>query len=226
MDKPLYYQLLADTEKAGYDALQLRMSGHDHRYNRNRRVATFCEMLDDIRQFCEGPDSARRYLACGICWADGFIATNTLHLRVILGKSKSSINGAFAKMGLGNSPGTDEECAQIAELIPSLRLRTQEIRQWTVRRDPSISSNCPTQSMEPPVASVTPSDSAFFTETEQSYFAPEPFEQFGLDSEFGLGGEFGLENWGEPDFFGEFCDGDGCQDREATARAAESAFAR
>jgi hypothetical protein len=136
-------------------------------------------MLAEVRLFCEGLDASRRFLACGICWAEDFIATNTLHLHFLLGKSKSSINGAFAKMGFDNGPGTDADCVRIAELMPQLRVRTQEIRQWTVRRNGPIVEprrlleiEVPTPTAPPPVqANYNPDDWA-----EQYEF--EPFEQF------------------------------------------------
>jgi hypothetical protein len=138
--KPSYYALLLEPEKYEYDALQARLADPNHRYNRNHRLDTFQDMLDEIREFCEGPESWRRCLACGICWCTDFIATNTQQMRFILGKSKSSINGVFAKMGLDISPGKDSETSELTGRIPYLKGRLQEVRQWTIRRKTDMTS--------------------------------------------------------------------------------------
>jgi hypothetical protein len=133
-NKPLYFRLLLQHEKFEYEALQARLADPNHRYNRNRRLDTFQDMLEEIREFCEGPDSWRRCLACGVCWGSDFVGTNTQQLRFVLGKSKSSINGVFAKMGLDISAGRDSDISELTARIPFLKGRLQEVRQWTIRR--------------------------------------------------------------------------------------------
>jgi hypothetical protein len=132
--KSACYDFLSESDKCNYDILQARLADPDHRYNRNHRVDQFQGMLAEIREFCEGPDAWRRYLACGICWCSDFIATNTQQLTFLLRKSKSSINGVFAQMGLGPSPGRDSDVRELQARIPFLKGRAQELRQWTIRR--------------------------------------------------------------------------------------------
>jgi hypothetical protein len=147
--KPLYYPMLLEHERYGYDALQSRLADPNHRYNRNRRLDTFQGILEEIREFCEGPDSWRRCLACGICWGSDFIATNTQHMKFIIGKSKSSINGVFAKMRLDISGGRDTDTTELVARIPYLKGRLQEVRQWTIRRKPDPSSPATPVPFEP-----------------------------------------------------------------------------
>jgi hypothetical protein len=134
-EKPPYYCFLTDSEKRTYAFLQSRFSDQGHRYNRNHRVETFQEMLNEIREFCEGPDAWRRYLACGVFWGEDFIASNTLHMKVLLGKSKSSINGAFLKMGVQNLARRELDIAELVAQVPFLKGRAQELRQWVIRRN-------------------------------------------------------------------------------------------
>ena len=82
----------------------------------------------------------KRYLVCGICWINDDVAINTRQLRILLGKSKSTINGAFAKMGYETMPFRNNE--ELLEKIPFLRGNFNEKRQWTVRRLIMNMSDC------------------------------------------------------------------------------------
>jgi hypothetical protein len=142
--KSQYYDFLDGSEKCSYDVLQSNFTNPDHRYNRNHRLAKFQDMLDDLREFCEGPDAWRRYLACGVCWGSDFIATNTQQMRFILGKSKSSINGAFVKMGFDICSSKDCDNSELLTKIPFLKGRAQELRQWTIRKRDDCDARCST----------------------------------------------------------------------------------
>jgi hypothetical protein len=134
MKKPAYYGFLSDAEKVSYDILQARLADPDQRYTRHHRMDQFRGMLVEIHEFCEGVDSWRRCLACGICWGSNFIATNTQQLTFLLGKSKSSINGVLAQLGLALSAGNKSDTDELFARIPFLSGRAQELRQWTIRR--------------------------------------------------------------------------------------------
>jgi hypothetical protein len=170
--KPMYYHMLLDHEKNGFDALQARLADPNHRYNRNRRLDTFQGILEEIREFCEGPDSWRRCLACGICWGGDFMATNTQQMKFIIGKSKSSINGVFAKMGLDISSGRDSDVTELVTRIPYLKGRLQEVRQWTIRRKPDFSS---------PIDPIQIDDTPFSFSFEEPFTIEDPFpDKFGM----------------------------------------------
>ena len=116
--------------------LREKVGSSENRYNRNKRIQTFQEMLNQIRQFCERDqdDDWKRYLACGITWLGNDIAINTRQLRLLINKSKSSINGAFAKMHYETVPTKGEDSSALVQKIPYLKGHFVEMRQWTIRR--------------------------------------------------------------------------------------------
>jgi hypothetical protein len=137
LSKPPFYEFLTDDDKGGYDSLRGSVASSDRRYNRNRRIATFQEMITIIRSYCESGeswDAWKRYLVCGICWGTHEIAINTRQLRLLLAKSKSSINGVFAKMGYESVALNTKESPDVLTKIPFLQANAHESRQWTVRR--------------------------------------------------------------------------------------------
>ena len=130
---PAYYDILSAEDQFGYNKLRQSVGSEDNRYNRNRRLVKFSDMLNEIRTYCEEMqvDTWKRYLVCGICWFSGCLAINTRQLTLLLAKSKSSINGALAKMGYTTRSG---ECNELLNAIPYLRGNSRELRQWTVRQ--------------------------------------------------------------------------------------------
>lgn len=141
---PMFMNILSAEDKTAYEELQNVLAAPDHRYNRNKRIVTFQDMLAQIKAFCVRGDSNdwKRYLVCGICWIGADIAINTRQLRVLLGKSKSTINGAFSKMGYETLPFKNNDSA-LQEKIPFLKGNFSESRQWTVRRNTQTSMSEP-----------------------------------------------------------------------------------
>ena len=141
---PDFYDLLTPSEREEYQELARRVGSPENRYNRNRRLVTLQEQLDDIRSFCirhDGRDSERS-LVCGICWlSDNTIAINVRQLIRLFRKSKSSINGALAKLTYETVPTKDEDEQALFNTLPYLRAHYLEQRQWTIRKqsDPSNS---------------------------------------------------------------------------------------
>ena len=133
--KPMYYDILTEKDQRGYDELRLSVSSAENRYRRNKRLEVFRDMLAQIRSYCEQSDEgfASRCLVCGVCWIGERLAINTRQLKLLLAKSKSSINGALMKMGYGTAHGKELESAEVANLIPFLGGRAAELRQWTIR---------------------------------------------------------------------------------------------
>ncbi|EAY21700.1 hypothetical protein TVAG_237260 [Trichomonas vaginalis G3] len=138
---PMFMSILSPEDKTAYEELQNVLAAPDHRYNRNKRIVTFQDMLAQIKAFCIKGDvnDWKRYLVCGICWIGSDIAINTRQLRILLGKSKSTINGAFSKMGYETLPFKNNDSA-LQEKIPFLKGNFSESRQWTVRRNIQLSS--------------------------------------------------------------------------------------
>jgi hypothetical protein len=144
-EKVNYFELLSAEDQSAYLELRAELSSPDNRYNRNKRIDTFIEMLEQIKKFCKRGDNDdwKRYLVCGICWINEDIAINTRQLRILLGKSKSTINGVFSKMNYETLPVKNHETG-LQDRIPFLRGNFSESRQWTVRRRASLCvSDCP-----------------------------------------------------------------------------------
>ena len=133
---PTYFDLLNPADKEDYEKLKAELSSSDRRYNRNKRIETFREMLDLLKRYCvrDDEDTWKRCLVCGICWLDDDIAINTRQLRIVLGKSKLSINGALSKMEYETITSKSSDTSVLVEKIPLLKGNFNEARQWTVRR--------------------------------------------------------------------------------------------
>ena len=155
---PQFYEKLSSDDKLKYDEMKNILGSPDHRYNRNKRIVTFNEMLDTIKEYCvkEDIDDWKRFLVCGICWMNNEIAINTRQLRILLGKSKSSINGAFAKMGYETIPSKGNDTEPLIQKIPFLKGNFSEFRQWTVRRPSSGIAKSPRPVLKTDLVSATP----------------------------------------------------------------------
>jgi hypothetical protein len=131
-----FFDLLSDSNKKQYNKLKNVLSSSDFKHNRNKQIDTFYKMLDQIRSFCEKNDGEqwKKYLVCGICWLNGDIAVNTRRLRITIGKSKSTINCALAKMGYETLTLKRRDPKTLHNKIPFLKDNSMEERQWTVRR--------------------------------------------------------------------------------------------
>jgi hypothetical protein len=135
-DIPAFFELLPAQDQVGYQKLRAHVASTDRRYNRYRRVATMESILNDISIFCNRNDEndALRSLVCGIYWfRNGQIAINSLHLRILLGKSKSSINGVLAMMQYHPVTTNDEQRETLFAMFPPGRVEWADARQWTIR---------------------------------------------------------------------------------------------
>lgn len=192
---PAFMEMLSDKDKAAYMEIQADLAAPSHRYNRHKRIATFTEMLDTIKSFCiqGNDDDWKRSLVCGIAWLGNDIAINTRQLRVLLGKSKSSINGALAKMGYETIPSKNQDSTALQEAIPFLKGNFAENRQWTVRRKNSL-NNLIVESV--PQSPISPSIQDASSEPENiieyakdslqtiNIEAPELFPSFAMETPF------------------------------------------
>ena len=134
---PLFFEKLTEDEQSDYFTLREKVGGPENRYNRNRRLAALQEQFKNIRSFCIRDDgrNAERCLVCGICWPDdGSLGINIRQFRMLINKSKSSINGALAKMQYVTVPTRDEDEKKLFQAVPYLRGHYLEQRQWTIRK--------------------------------------------------------------------------------------------
>jgi hypothetical protein len=103
------------------------------------------------------------------------IAINIRHLRVLLNKSKSTINGALLKMRYLPVPLNSEEGNRLMEVIPQLKDRYFSLRLWSVRRlsrDDSKAVSPPIPPRQPPPSSDPAEKSVFdyFPEIEFEFY--------------------------------------------------------
>lgn len=187
---PFYFDMLSEDDKRKYNELKSVLAAPDHRYNRNKRIVTFTDMLDQIKKFCEKGDNDdwKRFLVCGICWLNKDIAINTRQLRVILGKSKSTINGALSKMGYETLPLRRHDTNNaLLNRIPFLNGNFTEARQWTVRRNSQVCvSDCiqndePSPEPQTEIQTNEHEDFSFNFEPANDWQAPSELNDFTFD---------------------------------------------
>ena len=134
--EPPFYSKLSESDKFRYQELRRRLSSSENRYNRNKRLETFHEIIKQIEVFCirNDEDDQIRCLVCGICWIKDGICVNTRQLRMLLNKSKSTINGSLQKIGYETVPAKGNDILQLIEAMPCLKTNFTEQRQWSIRK--------------------------------------------------------------------------------------------
>lgn len=135
---PKFIELLSTEDKEKYEKLQGYVGSPNYRYNRNHRIDTLKDLFNSIREYCEHDNDEtekwKRYLVCGICWFNQYVAINTKQLRLLISKSKSSINGALLKMGYKTCSLRGEQASLLFQKIPFLFEHYREFRQWSIRK--------------------------------------------------------------------------------------------
>ncbi|OHT05128.1 hypothetical protein TRFO_27259 [Tritrichomonas foetus] len=134
--------MLSDDDKCRYTYLKFNISSKAFKSQRNKRIETFSEILNEIKGFVVRgtKDDITRGLVCGVCWLPEGIAINTHQLRFLISKCKSSINGSLQKMGYNSSLGRTEAAIAISNAFPILKDNNTELRKWTVRKIGTFSS--------------------------------------------------------------------------------------
>jgi hypothetical protein len=132
-----HFGLLSLEDQAKFCELRRQFSDPDSRYHRNLRIATFHACFAVLRSFCIRYEEVDwvRCLVCGVLWlGSDEIAINAQQLRHVLGKCKSSINGAFNRMHYDGVPLGSDQVKRITTAIPYLESHPSELRQWSIRR--------------------------------------------------------------------------------------------
>jgi hypothetical protein len=135
MTKPNHWDLLSLEDQASYAALQQELSAPGRKSRRHHSLENFSELLNTIKRFVIHNDGNdwKRGLVCGICWLDATVAVNTRQLRLLVSKSKSSINGSFQLLGFNFVLSGGDCAATIVRYFPILKDNFTELRQWTLR---------------------------------------------------------------------------------------------
>ena len=133
---PKYYDMLSKEDQTMYINLRSGLSSHACRNRRGKRLETFSDMMNTIKQYCiRNSDSDwKRCLVCGVCWLPTGIAVNTRHLSLLIDKCKSSINGSLQKMGYNTVQCRTEFSQPLIDQIPILKNNFNELREWTIRQ--------------------------------------------------------------------------------------------
>jgi hypothetical protein len=102
---------------------------------KNKRMEFFSEVMAQIHFFCLRGDTSdwKRCLVCGILWTGNGVAINIRKLKLLLDKSKSSINGSLQRIGLKKLPKQKSNMNLMIRFFPLLESNFQELREWTVR---------------------------------------------------------------------------------------------
>lgn len=157
LETPEYFNLISEDDQSQYRELQKDLTSPENRYARNKRISTCQDAIKAIKNFCirNDEDDWKRCLVCGVIWINDnntkkdfsfginqnnsidneeFISINIRQLIVILGKSKSSINGALVKMGFVTIPTKGENQELLYNAMPYFKGRYFEMRNWTIRK--------------------------------------------------------------------------------------------
>lgn len=158
VETPDYFNLISEEDQRQYRELQQILISPENRYARNRRIETLKESLEEIRKFCIRNDENdwKRCLVCGVIWLSEdeclkdkedsneeandkknnyeSISINIRQLKAILGKSKSTINGAMAKMGFTTFQTKGDDQVLLFKAMPYFEGKYFEMRQWTIRK--------------------------------------------------------------------------------------------
>jgi hypothetical protein len=127
--------MLSEEEQRLFENLQTLVDSPSCKYNRNRKRVTFAEIFAAIWAFIHLDDRDKwiRCLLCGICPLDDTVAICVQRLAILLGQSKSSVNGMFTEMGYKAAPMTVRKLTTLQQIIRALN-QPQEIRKWTIRK--------------------------------------------------------------------------------------------
>lgn len=178
-EKPRFYETLSKEDQAEYDRIRAALSSKACRNNRNKRVATFAEMLQAIKQFCirgDG-DDAKRCQVCGVAWLPQAIAINTRQLRILIDKCKSSINGSLQRMGYSALALKNEYNQDLFKEIPSLESNFTEMREWSIRQQNVMTPQPELPVFEHKFSSISMPEIA----TPSPSFTYEPYQEFKVD---------------------------------------------
>ena len=132
IERPYFFEILSPDDKASYEQMQNYFFSSENRHN---SIKTLNAIFKQIKEFCQrnDEDEWKRYLVCGICWFDNFLAVNTRQLRFLIFRSKSSINESLMRLGYSSISINEEQKSMLIEKIPLLFINKGEIRKWSIR---------------------------------------------------------------------------------------------
>lgn len=141
--KPMYWDILSDIDKLGYEELQKEIATTIAISGRSKFCKNFNVIFDKIRNYIvrHNESDKTRSLVCGIVWMNEVLALNTRQLITLIGKCKSSVNSEFQSIGYVTVPMETNAAIELAGKFPFLRDSIVLTRQWTLRRHTSTITN-------------------------------------------------------------------------------------
>ncbi|MDR0740118.1 MAG: hypothetical protein LBF34_00180 [Puniceicoccales bacterium] len=114
---PKDFDLLTESEKEEYNAIQAIGYRRAYKYARGRANAVFLQLLREVLGFVDADPTRKniRGFICGIMRNGRFIARNTVQVSYLLDKSKASINADFIRLGYKIVPNSSK---RIEEVFP------------------------------------------------------------------------------------------------------------
>lgn len=160
-ETPDYFYMLTETDQAEYRDLQILLSSPSNRYSRNKKVETIKESIEKVKVFIHKKDKEndwKRSLVCGLILLnknknlnEECISINIRQLKILIGKSKSTINCSLAQMGFVTCPTKGDDQTLLLNTMPYFEGKYFEMRQWTIRKrksDDDIIFNDPLPPLE------------------------------------------------------------------------------
>lgn len=133
---PQYFEILSPEDQIEYRRLQVEFSSQSLCHRRNFRISIFTDIFEKIQEFCQSNDidKAKRFLVCGICWFCNYIAVNNNQLKILISKSKTSINAVLQSLGYVKIKSKGEPSNLLVNTIPYLFGNYLELRRWSIRQ--------------------------------------------------------------------------------------------
>lgn len=143
---PQNWKLLNNADLRSYFDLQMQFQQETSKSPKGKRLDSFTEKLNKIRDFIEKGDGDdwKRSIVCGIFFGElpNFLAIQIQQLKMLVGKCKSSINGSFQQLGYVAQPQLDQEI--LLKKIPFQFRKVTDFKKWSIRQkmsDYNISYN-------------------------------------------------------------------------------------
>lgn len=137
-----FYSLLSTAEKQEFDKLYKQIH---QKLRKTQTVTSIISIKEDFRNIDNfityGPAETKdaRAICCGLFFTRNSILINTKQAKVLLGRSKSSVNTSLQHMGYNS--GRNGVKRTIVICIPSLSKFPEIARQWTIRSLDSKGAN-------------------------------------------------------------------------------------
>lgn len=130
---PQFYYLLDDNDKQQY--ISIRKSQKE---GQKKTEISFVNDIKYLKKFIirGKEDDWKRGIVCGIYWLpqNRGIAVNIQQLKIILNKSKSSLNTSLSKIGLDVVLTRGKAISLVLDTFPILNNHPSEVKRWTIRK--------------------------------------------------------------------------------------------